>query len=125
MNDLQDWIKTFFSGVLVLFLISLIPLLLFTRWEWSEDIVSGIVYDNTNNAVISGKTNFKIRASVDTYVSEDNVSRYCLPKNSPYIPLVNEAAADKSIKVVVKTRKGFWFKMPWTCIDNVTVEKQL
>lgn len=113
-------------GVLAVigFIVGLAVLLFFTRWEWSEDLVSGIVYNNTNNAVISGNTDFKVRAAVDTYVNEDNESSYCLPPNSPYIPLVNKAAADKTIKVIVKTKKGFWFEMPWTCIDNVIVEQQ-
>ena len=95
----------------------------FYEWKWSEDLVSGIVYNNTNNGVIAGNTNFNIRAAVDTYVNVDNTSSYCLPPNSPYIPLVKKAAADKTVKVIVTTKKGFWIKLPWTCIDNVTVEQ--
>lgn len=105
-------------------LVCLFVVLFCTRWEWSEDLVSGIVYNNTNNASFSGNTNFSIRASVDTYVSEENTSSYCLPPNSQYIPLINRAAADKSVKVVVKSQKGFWFKSPFTCIGNITVEEQ-
>lgn len=108
-------------GVLIALFVIALVLSPFTRWEYSEDNVSGIVYSTTNNGVISGKTSFKIRASVDTYINEDNTSAYCLPKNSPYKDLINKAAADKSIKVQVTTKKGFWFKAPWTCIDNVTV----
>ena len=108
--------------LVALFFVVLIPLALFSRWEYSEDNVSGIVYDTTNNGAISGNTNFKVRASVDTYIDKDsNESAYCLPPNSPYKELVNKAAADKTIKVQVTTKKGFWFKAPWTCIDNVRV----
>lgn len=109
--------------LLVLAFVAFFTLLLFTRIEWSEDNVAGIVYSTTNNAAISGNTNFKVRASVDTYINEDksNESAYCLPPNSQYKELVNKAAADKAIKVNVTTKKGFWVKLPWTCIDNVTV----
>lgn len=89
--------------------------------EWSEDNVSGIVYSTTNNSIISGNTHFKVRAGVDTYVNEKNESAYCLPPNSPYKELVNRAAADKTIKVEVTTKKGFWLRAPWTCVNNVTV----
>lgn len=109
------------STLVVLFILTLVGLVVFSRWEWSEDNVSGIVYNTENNGFISGATSFSVRAAVDTYVSEENKSSYCLPKGSPYIALVNKAAADKSVKVVVTTQKGFWFKMPWTCIGNVTV----
>lgn len=91
------------------------------HWEWSEDNVSGIVYNTTNNAVISGNTEFKIRASVDTYINQQNESSYCLPPNSPYKELVNKAAADKSIKVIVTTKKAFRLMAPWKCMDNTTV----
>ena len=107
----------------VAFLVLLIPFTFFTNWEMSEDNVSGIVYNTTNNGFIAGNTDFDIRAAVDTYVNESNTSSYCLPSGSPYKALVNEAARDKNIKVQVTTTKGFWFKMPWTCIDNVKVEK--
>lgn len=107
-----------------LVVIGLLAVFFCSGWEWSEDMVSGIVYNNKNNIIISGNTNFNIRAAVDTYVNEDNTSSYCLPPNSPYIPLINKAAADKTVKVVVTTKKGFWFKAPWTCIDNVIVTEQ-
>lgn len=108
-------------ALVVLAFIALIPILIFSHVEWAEQNVSGIVYNTTNNSVISGNTEFSIRAAVDTYVSEENQSSYCLPPNSPYKELVNKAAANKEIKVQVTTKKGFWFKLPWTCIDNVTV----
>jgi hypothetical protein len=110
--------------VVALFVGLLIFMGLFVKWEMSEDLVSGIVYNNTNNGPIAGNTRFKIRASVDTYVNEDNTSSYCLPPGSPYIPLVQKAAADKTVKVVVTTKKVFTVKAPWTCIDNVTVTEE-
>lgn len=87
----------------------------------SEQNVSGVVYNTKNNKALSGNTSFSVRASEDTYVSEKNKSSYCLPPNSPYKELVNRAAADKRIKVVVTTSKYFKFKAPWTCVNNVTV----
>ncbi len=90
----------------------------------SEQNVSGIVYNVKNNAFISGNTRFSVRAAVDTYVTQENESSYCLPPNSPYIALVNEAAENKDIKVVVKTKKMFHIESaPWACADNVTVTK--
>lgn len=123
----KGFVEEFFLFILVLgflFVLALIPLVLFSRWEVSEDNVSGIVYSTTNNSAISGNTHFKIRASVDTYINENNESAYCLPPNSPYKALVNKAAADKTVKVQVTTKSGFWWKAPWTCIDNVTVTEQ-
>lgn len=104
-------------------LVGLFFLAIFSNWEVSEDNVSGIVYNTTNNGFVAGNTDFSVRAAVDTYVSEENQSSYCLPKGSPYIELVNRAARDKNVKVQVTTKKGFWVKMPWTCIDNVVVEE--
>lgn len=113
----EDWEVGCFS----LIVIGLFGLAIFSHWEWSEDNVSGIVYSTQNDVVLSGKTDFKVRASVDTYINEKNESSYCLVANSQYKTLVNRAAADKNIKVNVTTKKGFWFKMPWSCVDNVTV----
>ena len=94
------------------------------RIEVSEQNVSGVVYNTTNNAFISGNTSFSIRAAADTYVSEKNQSSYCLPPNSPYKALVNEAAENKDIKVSVRTTKVFHFESaPWVCADNVIVER--
>lgn len=111
------------SGVLfwVFGIIWFFGLISITHFSASEQIVSGIVYNNKNNAAISGNTYFSVRAAVDTYVSEENQSSYCLPPNSPYKELVNKAAEDKNIKVVVTTSKYFKFAAPWTCIDNVVV----
>lgn len=95
-----------------------------TRIAISEQNVSGIVYNVKNDTFISGNTHFSVRASEDTYVSEENRSSYCLPPNSPYKALVNEAAENKDIKVVVKTKKMFHVESaPWVCADNVTVER--
>lgn len=94
------------------------------KFKGSEELVSGIVYNNTNSAWLSGNTNFSVRADVNTYVSEENKSSYCLPPHSPYIALVNEAARDKRIKVIVTEKKTFQVvSAPWVCVDNVTVER--
>ena len=92
------------------------------RIDISEQNVSGIAYNVENNTFISGNTHFSIRASEDTYVSEENRSSYCLPPNSPYIALVNEAAKDKSINLNIQTEKNFEVvAAPWVCADNVKV----
>lgn len=95
----------------------------FLRFQASNGTVSGIVYNTTNDRFISGSTAFSIRASESTYVSEENRSSYCLPANSPYKKLINEAAQDKRIKVVLTAHKYFAIQAPWTCQDNVTVTK--
>ena len=101
--------------------IILFGLAIFSKWEVSEDNVSGIVYNTTNNGFIAGNTSFSFRASEATYTTEENKSSYCLPPNSQYKELVNKAAGNKTIKVQVETKKGFWIKAPWTCVDNVVV----
>lgn len=121
MRNQKGFIEEFGLSVIILLVVGFLFLVLFSRFEWSEDNVSGIVYNTTNNSVISGNTRFSVRAAVDTYVSEENKSEYCLPPSSPYKELVNRAAANKEIKVQVTTKKGFWFKAPWTCVNNVTV----
>ena len=93
----------------------------FVRFRASNEVVSGIVYNTTNDSLISGKTRFSVRASEDTYVSEENRSSYCLPSNSRYKELVNKAAQDKRIKVVVEARKYIAIQLPWTCHPNVKV----
>lgn len=105
--------------------IILLLAVLSVRANVSEEIVSGVVYNNKNNAFISGNTTFSIRASENTVVTEENKSSYCLPSNSPYMKLVNDAAKDKSIKVVVTTKKYITLvPTPWTCVDNVSVNRQ-
>lgn len=116
-----------FVGVLVgiILFFGFFWLLFCTQMAFSEENVSGIVYNTKNNKALTGNTTFSVRAAVDTYVSEENQSSYCLPPNSPYKDLVNRAAADKTIKVVVTTKKYFrgWVA-PWTCVPNVTVTEQ-
>lgn len=127
LNQKGDIADVVVSGIILIIVLSVVSsvsmifLAVFSRWEISEDNVSGIVYNTSNNSVISGNTHFSIRAGENTPVTQENKSSYCLPPNSQYKELVNRAAADKRIKVNVTTKKGFWWKMPWTCIDNVTV----
>lgn len=123
------WISNLgWTGSICFFLfgfIWLVCLLSSIKVEFSEQNVSGVVYNAKNNSWPLGNTKFSIRASENTYVSEENRSRFCLPPNSPYIELVNKAAQDKSVKVVVTTEKMFEFVTnPWTCVDNVKVELQ-
>ena len=98
--------------------------ILSVRLQTSETIASGIVYNNQNNSIFTGNTYFRIRASENTIVTGENISRLCLPPNSPYTKLVNEAAKDKNIKVVVTSSKVFTMVLsPWHCVDNVKVER--
>ena len=94
------------------------------RWEVSEDVVSGIVYDATFNGFISGNTTFKVRAAAEMATSKDTSRTYCLPPNSDYTELIRKAAGDKTVKVVVETRKGFRIMgTPLECFDNVVVRE--
>lgn len=125
-NNQRGDIDTILIGCAVLFAVLLFSwvfiLALFAKWEIAEDNVSGIVYSTTNNGPIAGNTSFKVRASVDSFIDKNtNESSYCLPANSPYKALVNKAASNKTVQVQVTTKKGFWVKAPWTCIDNVIV----
>lgn len=108
--------------IVVLLVLGVIFAALFIRFKLSNEVVSGIVYNTTTDAPISGNTNFSVRAAVDTYVTEENESSYCLPPNSPYEALIQKAAEDKNIKVVVTAHKyDLRFVAPFTCVDNVTV----
>lgn len=111
--------------VFVLAIVWGVSALLRIRWSPSESRVSGIVYNVKNDKWISGSTSFSVRAAVDTYVTEENASNYCLPAGSPYIALVNKAAEDKDIKVVVRTSKVSFRLVEGvtTCVDNTTVEQ--
>lgn len=122
--DTSDKWAVYIGGGATLIIILVVILLPFIKWEISEDLVSGIVYDNTNNQMISGNTSFKIRAASEMATNEKTSRTYCLPPNSPYIDLVKRAAADKSLRVVVKTDKVFTLKWPWECVPNVTVEEE-
>nr|DAI27808.1 MAG TPA: hypothetical protein [Caudoviricetes sp.] len=98
--------------------------ILSVRLQFSDNVVSGIVYNNQNNSIFGGKTYFNVRASENTVITKENVSEFCLPPNSPYIKLVNEAARDKNVKVVVTSSKVFTMvSSPWQCVDNVKVER--
>lgn len=112
-----------FIGILVgiIIVVGLLFALFSISFKGSNEVVSGIVYNTKNDKLISGNTTFSVRAAVDTYVSEENQSSYCLPPNSPYKELVNKAAQDKQIKVVVTEKKYFAIQSPFTCKDNVTV----
>lgn len=110
------------GGLMVLLLIvGLFFAMFFVRFKTSNEVVSGIAYNTKNDRLISGKTTFSVRASESTYVTQENMSSYCLPPNSPYKELVNKAAQDKRIKIVVNAKKYFAIQLPWTCKDNVTV----
>jgi preprotein translocase subunit Sec63 len=109
--------------LVVAIVIGLIFSVFFVRFKLSNEVVSGIVYNTTNDRAISGATCFSVRAGENTYVSQENQSSYCIPKNSPYKTVVNKAAADKRIKVEVQARKYFTVKAPWTVYPNVTVKE--
>lgn len=115
----------FIEEVGILFVLLLIVGLLFSmffvRFKLSNEVVSGIVYNTTNDRAISGATCFSVRASEATYVNEETKSSYCVPPNSPYKELINRAAADKRVKVTVEAHKYFTVKLPWHVYPNVTV----
>ncbi len=106
-------------AALILFVVFFVPL--FVRFKLSNEVVSGVVYNTTNERFLSNGTCFSVRAEVNTYVSEENRSSYCIPGNSPYKELVNKAAKDKRIKVEVEASKYFTVKLPWTVYPNVKV----
>lgn len=107
--------------LLTLLVIGFLFLILFVRFQASNDTSSGVAYNVSNDNFISGSTYFSIRAGENTPVTEENQSTYCLPKGSPYIDLVNKAAQDKRIKVVITADKYFAIQAPWTCYPNVKV----
>ena len=118
-------IRNFLKHILITLMI-VVPIycILSVRLQTSETIASGIVYNNQNNSIFTGNTYFRIRASENTVVTKENTSKFCLPPNSPYIKLVNEAAKDKNVKVVVTSSKVFTMvPSPWHCVDNVKVER--
>lgn len=118
-------IRNFLKHILITLMI-VVPIycILSVRLQTSETIASGIVYNNQNNSIFGGNTYFRVRASENTVVTKENTSKFCLPPNSPYIKLVNEAAKDKNIKVVVTSSKVFTMvPSPWHCVDNVKVER--
>ena len=106
---------------LILLIIGSVFGMLFVRFQLSNETVSGIAYNTTNDMFISGATCFSVRAGENTPVTEENKSTYCLPPNSPYKELVNRAAADKRVKITVTASKYFAIKAPWVVYPNVTV----
>lgn len=118
-------LRIFWEYILAALTVAVPLYLLFSvRLQTSDNVVSGIVYNNQNNSIFTGNTYFSIRASENTVVTKENISKFCLPPNSPYIKLVNEAAKDKNIKVVVTSSKVFTMvPSPWHCVDNVKVER--
>lgn len=96
-------------------------MLFFTSFKLNNEVTSGIAYNTTNDSFIGGNTNFSVRAGENTPVTEENQSQYCLPKGSPYIAVVNKAAADKRVKIEVHSNKHFTIRAPWQCASNVTV----
>jgi hypothetical protein len=95
----------------------------FVGFRLNNEVTSGIAYNTSNDAFISGNTNFSVRASEATYTTTENQSTYCLPPDSPYKAIVNKAAADKRVKIEVHSNKYFTFKAPWQCASNVTVNE--
>ncbi len=119
MDDLFDYVV---AGLMLLVAITLLVVSFFiVGFQFHNERVSGIVYNTKNDDFPGGNTTFSVRAGVDTYVSKDNESSYCLPPNSPYIAVVNKAAEDKNVKVVVESTKYFAFQPPWVCYPNVKV----
>lgn len=118
-------LRIFWEYILAALTVAVPLYLLFSvRLQTSDNVVSGIVYNNQNNSIFGGNTYFSVRASENTVVTRENTSKFCLPPNSPYIKLVNEAAKDKNIKVVVTSSKVFTMApSPWHCVDNVKVER--
>lgn len=119
----NDWIAIFGGLTIILVVLGFIFTLFFVRFRLSNETVSGIVYNTTNDRFISGATCFSVRASEATYVNQETKSRYCVPPNSQHKDLINKAAADKRVKVTVTAKKYFTVKAPWTVYPNVTVSE--
>jgi hypothetical protein len=120
-NNEKGYIETIGAIFVVLLIVGFLLALFTVRFKLSNEVVSGIVYNTTNDRAISGATCFYVRAGENTPVNEKNTSSYCLPKNSPYKALVSKAAADKRVKVTVEAHKYFTVKAPWSVYPNVTV----
>lgn len=120
--------KGFIEIVGALFVLLLIIAFFFSifcvRFKTHNEVVSGIAYNTSNDSLIAGNTDFSVRAGENTYVSQENQSSYCLPPHSPYKALVNKAAEDKRIKIVVTAKKYFAIQAPWTCKNNVVVTEE-
>ena len=96
---------------------------LFVRFQLSNSVVSGIAYNTSNDSLIGGNTHFSVRAGENTPVTKENESSFCLPPNSPYKDLVNRAAQDKRVKIVVTAEKYFAIQAPWVCAPNIKVSE--
>lgn len=120
----NGFIEAMGAMLVLLLVVAFFFAVFFVRFKLSDEITSGIVYNTTNNRAISGATCFSVRAAVDTYVTSENQSSYCIPGNSPYKALVNKAAADKNVKVDVNAHKYFTVKAPWHVVSNVTVTEE-
>lgn len=95
-------------------------------WKFSEDVVSGIVYDAHFDDWPAHNTTFKVRAAAEMAITEDTSPTYCLPSGSQYESAIRDAAEDKNIKVVVRVKQ-----MPphfregiFKCEDNTEVTKK-
>lgn len=122
-----------FAGIgivlVVLFVIAIFFAAFFVRFKASQSVVSGIVYNTEVGHVVSGKTTFSVRASVDSFIYHNsdgstNESDFCLPPHSPYLALIKKAAANKNIKVDVTSNKFFAIQSPFTCHSNVIVTEE-
>lgn len=123
MKDQKGFIEVLGALFVFALIIGFFLLMFCVRFKLSNEIVSGIAYNTTNDRFISGATCFYVRAGENTYVDQNNTSSYCIPKNSPYKALVNKAAADKRVKIEVEAHKYFTIKAPWTVYPNVTVKE--
>lgn len=123
MHNEKGFIEIVGGVAALLVVVGYIFAIFFVRFKLSNETVSGIVYNTTNDRFISGATCFGVRASEATYVNNETKSTYCIPKNSPYKEVVNRAAADKRVKVTVTASKYFTVKLPWTVYPNVTVSE--
>jgi hypothetical protein len=121
MRNEKGFIEIVGGLFMLLLVIGFMFAMFFVRFKLSNETVSGIVYNTTNNRFISDATCFSVRAGENTPMTEENQSSYCLPPNSPYKELVNKAAQDKRIKVIVEAGKYFTVKVPWVVYPNVTV----
>lgn len=122
-NNQNGFIELIGVLFVLLLIVAFFFAVFFVRFKASNERVSGIVYNTQNDRLFSGKTTFSVRASESTYVTEENASSYCLPKGSKYIALVNKAAEDKRIKVVVTSSKYIAVQLPWSCNSNVVVKE--
>lgn len=123
MRNQKGFIEVLGAGFVLLLVLGVLFAMFFVRFKLSNEVVSGIAYNTTNERAISGATCFSVRASESTYVTEENQSSYCLPGDSPYKALVNKAAADKRVKIEVEAHKYFTVKLPWHVVSNVTVKE--